>query len=78
MREVIAMFIGSPEHARHALATRGTAYLALCTDLAEPTRYASAAPEGFAARLVAGERFPWLEPVPLASRSSLKVWKIRP
>ena len=76
MRVVIANSLASPENARRTLAARGTDYVALCSDLIEPRIYANAAPAGFIARVMAGERFAWLEPLPVADGSSLQVWRV--
>jgi len=76
MRLAIELFLGAPENARAALAGRGTAYLALCPGSNEAARFRSAAPEGFLARLEDGERFDWLEPLPVTPGSNLKVWRI--
>jgi len=77
MRDVIETFTGSPVDARAALAARGTRYLALCPDLAEPARYAAEAPAGFMAELLARRAPAWLEPVAVAGDGSLEVWRIR-
>jgi len=78
MRTVIETFTGSPAAAHATLKARGTHYLAVCPDLAEPARYAAEAPTGLMADLL-GDRAPaWLEPVRVAGDGSLEVWRIRP
>jgi hypothetical protein len=76
MHFAIALFLGSPERARTALAQRGTAYLAVCPDSSEIARFRSASPNGFLARLADGQRFDWLEPVPTGT--NLNLWRIAP
>ena len=78
MRVAIELFLGAPDKARAALAERGTAYLALCPGSNETARFRSASPAGLLARLEGGERFDWLEPLPVPAESNLKVWRIVP
>lgn len=76
MRSVIDAFTGSPDQAL-AIARRDRLdYLAFCPDLAEPSLYATVAPQGLAARLRAGQAPAWLEPVPLPQGSNLQVYRI--
>ncbi|RSV15562.1 hypothetical protein CA236_14395 [Sphingomonas sp. ABOLG] len=60
---VIQAFTGSPERAREIVMASGASYLAGCPGLSETEIYRRDFPEGFWARLQAGERFDWLEPV---------------
>lgn len=78
MRFVIATALGPTEEARKALASRGTAYLAMCPKLNEIWLYRKAAPGGFVARLVDGDVPDWLEPVEAFEGTGIKVWRIRP
>ncbi len=77
MRFVIETSIGSESDAQAALLERGTDYVALCPDLAEPLMYAISAPESFAAQLVDDSAPDWLEPIELDADTSLKVWRIK-
>ncbi len=77
MRFVIETSIGSEADAQAALLERGTDYVALCPDLAEPLMYAISAPESFAAQLVDDSAPDWLEPIELDADTSLKVWRIK-
>jgi hypothetical protein len=77
MHEVIAAFIGSPEYAHALLSERGTSYVALCPDFAEPTIYMHHAPNGFAAQLVKGKVPDWLEPIAMAPGTDLRIWKVK-
>ncbi len=76
MRTVIQIAIGDAPSAREALIERGTTYVALCPDLAEPDVYIRANPDGFMAELRDGEAPEWLEPIALEGDSSLRVWRI--
>ncbi|WP_213980716.1 hypothetical protein [Sphingomonas sp. dw_22] len=76
MHDVFAAFTGTPETAHRLIVARGAQYVAVCPGLNEPEIYREAAPNGFWARLERGERFPWLEPVPI-SGSPVLVWKLR-
>ena len=78
MRDVIAAFTSDPATARRLVAANKAQYLVACTDLMEMTLYANASgPNSLAAQLIAGDTPDWLEPVPLAAPSSLKVWRVR-
>ncbi|MGX7951047.1 hypothetical protein ACWPM1_00635 [Tsuneonella sp. HG249] len=77
MRANIATFLGAPDEARGILSARGTSYVAICPDLAEPQRYAAVAPSGLMADLLDGRAPAWLEPVSVSGDGSLEVWRIR-
>ena len=77
MRTVIETFTGSTDAAHATLAARGTSYIVLCPDLAEPARYRTAAPAGFMAQMLAHRAPSWLEPVQVVGDGSLEVWRIR-
>jgi hypothetical protein len=77
MHEVIAAFTGSPEHAHAVVRARGTSYVAMCPDLAEPSIYVHHAPNGFAAQLLKGEVPDWLEPIAMAPGVDFKIWKVK-
>lgn len=76
IRTLIEISLASPNEARAMLTKRGTGYVALCPGLNEAQMYARIAPQGFAAKLVAGDAPEWLEPVILDDE--LQVWKIMP
>jgi hypothetical protein len=76
MHDVIAAFSGTPE-AAHALIRRSKAdYVVLCPGLSEMILYRKRDPASFGPRLEAGERFDWLQPVPIAG-SAVLVWRVR-
>jgi len=77
MRVVIDLFTGTEEAAHKTAIARGSDYLVLCPDLAEPYNYRTVAPEGFMAQLNRGEVPEWLEPVPIPVEGSMKIWRIK-
>jgi hypothetical protein len=76
MHDIIAAFTGTPEDAYKLITAHGAHYVVVCPGLNEPELYREAAPNGFWARLERGERFQWLEPVPIQG-SPVLVWKLR-
>lgn len=58
-------FDGTPEQFRAIAAAHGADYLLYCPNFPEGTIYQRRSPGGFYARLVRGERMPFLTPVPL-------------
>lgn len=78
IRLVIATSLGPSEAARATLRERGSRYVALCPGLFEPRNYAASASDGFAADLLEGRAPAWLEPIPTAAGTSLRLWRIRP
>jgi len=70
-------FDGPPEQARAIAKRHGATLLLVCPHFAESTVYRARSPKGFYARLERGERFPWMEPVPLPKNSPYWLWRIR-
>lgn len=75
--DVHRAFDGSPERAREIMLRRGASLLMTCPNLNESTVYRARSPRGFYSRLASGEKFAWLDPVPLPGNSPLLVWRIR-
>lgn len=75
MRFVIASFMARPDLARGAIIGRGVDYVIGCPGISENLTYANAAPGGLWARLERGERFDWLEPVPIPG-SPILAWRV--
>ena len=74
MRRAIDAFT-APLPAAHAIiATERIDVIVLCPGLAEPKLYASVAPQGLAARLLAGAPPPWLAPLP--PMGMLRGWRV--
>lgn len=76
MHDVIAAYTGSPDAARAILRRYRARYLVMCRGTGEGKVYANFAPQGLWARLERGERFDWLEPVPIRG-SPVLVWRVR-
>lgn len=75
IRRVLATFLAPPEQARASVFASGADYVAACPGVNETDLYISAAPNGFWARLERGERFDWLEPVPIPG-SPVLAWRV--
>ncbi len=76
MHDVIAAFLGSPETARALILRHDADYVMLCTEMGEVGLYQAKAPDGFAARLMAGRVPAWLKPVPLEGPSEVRLWRV--
>ncbi len=70
-------FDGDPLPARAIMLKHGATLLMTCPNMSESTVYRARSPHGFYARLADGERFNWLDPVPLPSGSPLLLWRIK-
>lgn len=70
-------FDGTPETARAIMLKHGATLLMTCPNMSESTNYRTRSPNGFYSRLAKGEKFSWLEPMPLPARSPLLLWRIR-
>jgi hypothetical protein len=73
-------FDGSPERFREIARKRGASYLLYCPNFPEGTIYQRRSPNGFYARLVRGESFPFLTPVKLNFPGQLpyQLYRIEP
>ena len=78
MKVVIETALGSSAAAQATLTKRGSRYVALCPNLTEPGNYKGASPNGFMADLLNGNVPDWLEPIPVAEGTSLKLWRVKP
>jgi hypothetical protein len=76
IRDVILLFMTSPDEARAILARRHIHYLVFCPHTPESVWWSRHGPNGLAARLNANRPPDWLEPVDLHLRG-LRVWKVR-
>ncbi len=70
-------FDGEPDAARAIMLKHGATLLMTCPNMSESTVYRARSPKGFYARLAGGEKFAWLEPVPLPEPSPLLLWRIK-
>ena len=71
LHRAIAAFIGSPEQARSIICAGSFDYVLLAPDSGESAVYRTAAPNGFAARLIAGRTPGWLSPIVLPTTDLL-------
>jgi len=76
IRDVILLFMTSPDEARRILARRHIQYLVFCPHTPESVWWSRHGPNGLAAMLNAGHAPGWLEPVDLHLHS-LRVWRVR-
>lgn len=70
-------FDGDPDQARAIMLRHGATLLMTCPNMSESTVYRARSPHGFYARLASGEKFAWLDPVPLPPASPLLLWRIK-
>ena len=78
MSEVIRAFTQSPDEAHAIIQRRQINYLVVCPDLGEPAIYAKAAPQGLAAKLLAGDVPTWLTPVEATRDGRMLIWRVNP
>ena len=71
-------FGDGPEDFVRIARAHGASLLLICPNMAESTIYETRNPGGFYVRLARGERFDFLEAVPLPRGSPLRLWRIRP
>ncbi|WP_245647509.1 hypothetical protein [Novosphingobium lentum] len=76
MHDVIVAFLGSDDQARAIVHQRHATLVMICPSMGEPMVYAQIAPNGWMAHLVAGHPPAWLQPLPIAPESKLKLWKV--
>jgi hypothetical protein len=72
------IFGGTPAEAAPLLASLGVAYIVDCPWMSDPSLDAKTNPPGLRVLLRRGEAPPYLEPVPLAGPTGLRVWRVRP
>lgn len=78
MRDVIGAFVSRAEVSRLIVDTYGADYLVLCTDLIEPSIYATRGGEdSLGARLIEGDAPAWLEPMALGGPDTFRAWRVK-
>jgi len=75
MKDVILTFTEPPEKAAKIMARRDIEYFVACDGSPELAYYKLRAPDGFWAKVGAGEAFDWLEPLPMIG--PYNVWRIK-
>jgi len=76
MRFAIEALSAPPEQAHRMLTARGTRYVSICRGSGEIDLYRDRNPKGLAALLDKGEAPDWLEPIPIATSGTLKIWRV--
>ncbi len=76
MREVIDAFTADDTTAHAIVRRRQITYVALCPDIIEPALYAKTAPDGLAAKLLAGKAPRWLRRAGAGDDGRLEVWQV--
>jgi hypothetical protein len=77
IRDVILLFIQSPDKGREIVARRDIEYVVICPRTPEPLWWASQGPKGLADVLNADKHPEWLEPVAVPGLTLLKVLRVR-
>lgn len=75
MRFVLTSLMAKPDIARGPIAAHGIDYIVGCPGNPDNVNLVKEAPHGLWARLENGERFDWLEPVPIPN-SPLLAWRV--
>jgi len=71
-------WMAPPAAARERLRARGIRYVALCQSGGEGEILGKQAPRGLAAAIRRGERFDWLQPIPVAANPRFKLYRFVP
>jgi hypothetical protein len=73
----IESMTGIPDAARAIMRREKVTILAICPKGADEADFLSDSPQGFLAKLLGGEDFPWLEPVEAGRGGPLRFWRVR-
>jgi hypothetical protein len=73
----IESMTGTPDAARAVMRREKVTILAICPKGADEADFLADSSEGFLSRLLAGEVFPWLEPVESARGGALRFWRVK-
>ena len=76
--DTLRIFMGSDAEASALIRRRGVSHVLTCGGIKEMASYANSAPNGFAARLTAGEAPSWLVEVPLGEKTPVRLWRVVP
>ena len=78
MKVLIETALAPTDQAETILRSRGTTYIAVCSNLSEARMYSRIAQQGFIAQLSGDNAPDWLEPIELQDANGLKLWRIKP
>ncbi|HEV7341901.1 MAG TPA: hypothetical protein VGN68_09705 [Sphingopyxis sp.] len=78
MADTIRVFAGDPSRAEALIRKNGATLVVFCRTANDFTQYRRARKDALAAQLYAGKAPIWLEPVPIASRAGLSIWRVKP
>ena len=73
----IESMTGNPGDARAIMQRENATILAICPTGADEADFLADSPQGFLGKLLAGEAFPWLEPVESAGGGALRFWRVK-
>ena len=76
--DVMKAFRGDDAQARAIIAGKYKAdYLLTCPNMSTSTIFRSETPKGFYSKLATGQKYSWLQEVPLAKGSPFRLWRVR-
>jgi hypothetical protein len=78
MADSIRVFAGDPARAEALVRKHGATLIVFCRTANDFAQYREARKDALAAQLYAQKAPAWLEPVPIASRAGLSVWRVKP
>lgn len=78
MADALHIFTGDPAKAEALVRKNAATLIVFCRTANDFDKYRHARKDALAAQLYAGEAPDWLEPVPIASRAGLSVWRVKP
>ncbi|PSJ40685.1 hypothetical protein [Allosphingosinicella deserti] len=76
MRDAMLAFMSPPERSAQILRAHAVHYVLICATGAETGNYATDRPGGLMARLRDDKAPEWLERVPVAGASNMRIWKV--
>lgn len=77
MRDVIRLFVFTPDIGHQIVAQRHVDYVFICPGAPETVRYAYHGPNGLAALLAANRPPAWLQPIRIPGLRAIRAWRVR-
>ena len=78
MANTLRAFVGDPARAESLVRGERAGLVVICRTANDLVQYRRARADSLAAQLYAGKTPAWLEPLPIASRAGLAVWRVKP